>query len=183
MENQSNCAEKIYNELIGPIEDRMIATVIRIVRRPEDASDVFQEVQAHIWRKLKMIHKHPNPHAYIMRVCVSRSYDALRNRSRRSRREVQMTDSAMEGFSARPTDSMVNNENVAAIHQAVASLPTTQGKALLLRVMDDEPYNTIALILGCSEVTARSHVSKARARMQELLGELGILQTRGRSNV
>ena len=64
---------------------------------------------------------------------------------------------------------------MAAIRRSVASLPANQGKAVLLRVMSDEPYHSIGRILGCSETTARSHVSKGKARLRAVLTELGIL--------
>jgi len=168
-------SEELYEKLISPIEEQMIETLSRIIRHPEDAADVLQEVQAYIWRKLGKIHRHPNPHAYILRLCVSRSYDALRRRYRRRQWESPLTEeSPVKRSPGCPEDSLVNSETIAFIHQAVASLPGTQGRALLLRAMGNEPYQVIAQILGCSETTARSHVSKARARLCKILGELGI---------
>ena len=60
-------ADDLYQRLIAPIERRMIDTVTRIVRDPDDSADVFQETLAAIWQKLSRIDRHPNPHAYIMR--------------------------------------------------------------------------------------------------------------------
>jgi DNA-directed RNA polymerase specialized sigma24 family protein len=65
-------------------------------------------------------------------------------------------------------------DRVTAIREAIAMLPPNQGQAVLLRIMEDSPYDTIAGILGCSEATARSHFSKGKARLLKLLGELGI---------
>lgn len=169
-------AKELYEELIAPVEERMIETVSRIVRNPEDAADVLQEILAYVWRKLKKIHRHPNPHAYIMRLCVSRSYDSLRRRSFRREKESPLTEElASNGKAFSSGDSLLETENVEAIHRAVSSLPDAQGQALLLRVMGNESYHAIGITLGCSEVTARSHVSKARARLAKILGELGFL--------
>ena len=62
----------LYKKLISPIEKRMIGIVARIMRDPEDAADVFQEVLALIWSKLERIDRHPNPHAYIIRAFCCR---------------------------------------------------------------------------------------------------------------
>ena len=56
----------MYQRLIEPIEERMIAIVTRIMQDHHDAMDVFQEVLAVVWKKLKAIDRHPNAQAYIL---------------------------------------------------------------------------------------------------------------------
>jgi len=167
-------SDELYERLISPIEKRMIGIVARIVRDPEDAADVFQEVLALIWAKLERIDRHPNPHAYIIRICITRSYDALRKRARRRRREIRLASIQEKMWQARSLDYIKEGDMVTAIRDAIAMLPRNQGQAVLLRIIEDSPYHMIAGVLGCSEATARSHVSKGRARLVKLLGELGI---------
>jgi RNA polymerase sigma factor (sigma-70 family) len=152
----------------------MIGIVARIVRDPEDAADVFQEVLALIWAKLERIDRHPNPHAYIIRICITRSYDALRKRARRRRREIRLESIRAKMWPARSLGYIKEGDRVTAIREAIAMLPPNQGQAVLLRLMEDSPYHTIAGVLGCSEATARSHFSKGKARLAKLLEELGI---------
>ena len=168
-------SDELYERLIGPIEKRMIGIVARIVRDPEDAADVFQDVLALIWAKLERIDGHPNPHAYIIRICITRSYDALRKRARRRRREIRLESIQAKMWPARSLGYIKEEgDRVRAIREAIAMLPPNQGQAVLLRIMEDSPYDTIAGILGCSEATARSHFSKGKTRLVKLLGELGI---------
>ena len=124
-------AEHIYQRLIEPIEDKMIAIVSRIMRDPDDAADVFQEVLAVIWRKLPKINRHPNPHAYIIRICVSRSYDALRKRIRR--REVRLDTDKAAAIPAKTNCPSTFCETAASIRCAITLLPPNQGHAVLLR--------------------------------------------------
>ena len=166
--------DELYERLIGPIEKGMISIVARIVRDPEDAEDVFQEVLAQIWAKLERIDRHPNPHAYIMRICITRSYDALRKRARRRRHETRLESIMAKIWPARSLGYIREGDKETAIRDAIAKLPPNQGKAVLLRVVEDSPYHKIADVLGCSEATARSHFSKGKARMVKLLSELGI---------
>jgi RNA polymerase sigma factor (sigma-70 family) len=166
--------DELYERLISPIEKRMIGIVARIVRDPEDAADVFQEVLALIWAKLERIDRHPNPHAYIIRICITRSYDALRKRARRRRREIRLESIRAKMWPARSLGYIKEGDRVTAIREAIAMLPPNQGQAVLLRLMEDSPYHTIAGVLGCSEATARSHFSKGKARLAKLLEELGI---------
>jgi len=167
-------ADRLYERLLRPIENQMIRTVARIVRDPEDTADVFQEVLALIWHKLDRIDRHPNPHAYILRICVTRSYDALRKRARRRRREIRLDTIKAMFLNARPQDPLEEKDRAAAVRGAISMLPANQGQAVLLRAIEDSPYHVIADILGCSEATARSHFSKGKARLAKILLELGI---------
>ncbi len=162
-------AEQVYEELIHPIEDRMMACVARIVGERDEVADVFQDVLEVIWRKLKHIHRHANPHAYIMQVCVSRSYDALRRRARRRGREVPLATDTAQSPSPNPRGRFALKEQEAAVRKAIAELPRKQGLAVLLHLVEGEPYKEVAGILGCSVFSARSHVSKGKARLRVLL--------------
>lgn len=168
-------AEELYLRLISPIEKRMAAIVSRIVQDESEAADVFQEVLATVWTKLPRIDRHPNPQAYIIRICLSRSYDALRERARRrARGDVRLeTDLSTEpGRQMVPAD---NGHAQAAIRDAVASLPPKQAQAVLLRALDDASYEAIARVLECSPVTARSHFAKGTARLRRILEKSGKL--------
>ena len=175
-------SDELYERLIRPIERRMISIIARIVRDPEDTADVFQETLALIWTKLERIDRHPNPHAYIIRICITRSYDALRKRARR-RREIRLESIQAKMWPARSLGYIKEEgDRVTAIREAIAMLPPNQGQAVLLRIMEDSPYHTIAGVLGCSEATARSHFSKGKARLVKLLGELGISSSKEETN-
>jgi RNA polymerase sigma factor (sigma-70 family) len=167
-------ADEIFEELIRPIESRMIKIVWRIVLEPEEAEDVFQEILAQIWAKLAIILRHPAPHAYILRICVTKSYDALRKRSRRRRYEVFLETIKAKLLPVYPNEWVGAFDQHSAMREAIAALPQKQGQAILLRVMEGAPYASIGTVLGCSEETARSHFSKGKARLKKILARMGI---------
>ncbi len=57
------------------------------------------------------------------------------------------------------------------IQQYIASMPMKQAQAVLLRLFEDESFQSISTALGCTEATARSHVSKGLARLRTLMSE------------
>lgn len=172
-------ADRLYDRLIRPIETRMMGTVARIVGDPDEAADVFQEVLAVVWKRLARIDRHANPQGYILRICITRSYDALRKRARRRRREIPLEAVGEGKAPAVGGGSPSGRETAAAIREAVGRLPAQQARAVLLRAVDGASYEAIGSILGCRAATARSHVAKGRARLRETLTRLGILEMPG----
>jgi RNA polymerase sigma factor (sigma-70 family) len=166
-------ADELYDRLIGPIEEQMMGIVGRIVRDPEEAADVFQEVLVLIWDKLEHIDRHPNPHGYIMCICITRSYDALRKRIRKRRWELRLDSIKEKIFHAQPPTPYIDLDLTEVVRQAVAMLPQKQGHAVLLRVIENLSYHGIGTVLGCSEATARSHFSKGKAKLVKIIEDHG----------
>lgn len=145
-------------------------TVARIVRDPEDADDTFQTVLMRVWKDLKKIHRHPNPHACILRICINASYDALRKRARTRRREVSLDASPMLASRAQSPEPSAGSGDVDDdLLRAIAALPRKQAHAVLMRALEDESFDAIGQALGCKSATARSHYSKGKARLRQLL--------------
>jgi len=166
-------SEDLYEQLINPIKDRMMRTVARLVRDPDDAADAFQNALVLIWDKLPVIHRHPQPHAYILRICINASYDILRRRSRIRKREI--SEEGREGTVISPAESgraLISSETKQLILSAIAGLPAKQGQAVFLRIIEEESYEFIAGALGCGEAAVRSHVSKGLTRLRKTLKQV-----------
>jgi len=171
-------ADQLYADLISPIEERMMGAVAGIVQDPDDAADAFQNALLYIWKNLKRIHRHPNPHGYILKVCISSAYDVLRRSARRRQREIHVPSAPdMVGQTAGSPDSTHNT--LSAVRRGIATLPKKQAQAVLLRLLKDESFDAIGRTLGCTEVTARSHVSKGLARLRQHLSDLGLHPVEG----
>lgn len=178
MEPSVDVADQVYAELITPIEGRMTRTIAGILNDPDDAADALQNAMLYVWKNLRKIHRHPNPQGYILRVCISASYDVLRRNVRQKQLEVHnLPDQAPSHHDAVSPESTPHT--LSAIRSGIATLPKKQAQAVLLRLMEDEPFNVIGRILGCSEATARSHVSKGLARLRQHLSNLGLRPVEG----
>ncbi len=164
---------RVYEQLVASVESQMIRTVWRVVRHPQLAEDTLQEVLTTIWRKLSRIQHHPHPQALILKICLNAAYDSLRKQSRTQKNRIS---SLLQRFppSTRDTVSrdLERKELKDEIHDAISQLPRKQAVAVLMRIVQDLPYETIAQTMGCSEVTARIHVSRGRKRLSQRLVHL-----------
>ena len=166
---------EFYDAIIQPLEDAMMACVWRITQNRENAQDALQEALAVIWRKRHRIAAHPKPEALVLRICRDKAIDLLRATIRRSRWE-QATDVSDEAWAA-PTSSapeagLHGQEILQHVRRIVATLPRKQARAVLMHLVEEQPYADIAAALGCSEATIRSHVRRGRDRLQAELQPL-----------
>jgi len=163
-----------YDALIRPIQDQMLRAIWRITRVVEDAEDALQESLTIIWKRRTRIERHPRPQALILRICVNCACDVLRARLRRVSRESALVEPDAIHAKDCPVDRGLHEEELHDdIARALVRLPKQQTTAVLMRHVLELPYEEIAESLGCSERTARVHVSRARKRLSRLLAHLG----------
>ncbi len=166
-----------FEEIIAPLERRMLGIIWRIVRHPDEAEDTMQDVLAIIWKRLDKVIHHPNPQALIMKICANAAVDTLRKR-RHSRSFVD--SGALERLpSSSPSPESMSGEVEAAVRIAIGRLPKKQAVAVLMRILEDQPYKAIGEALGCRENTARTHVLRARSKLGRWLCHLGISGEKG----
>jgi len=165
--------QTIYGELIAPLESRMTRSIWRIVRNADLAEDVLQDALAVIWKKRYQIRRHANPPALILKICMDAAYDSLRRleRLKRQRDAAQLEDAPAPPHHDADWD-LKKRELEEHVQKAIRRLPRKRALALMMRLIQEEPFEAIAQALGCSEVTVRIHISKGRAQLRKWLSHL-----------
>jgi RNA polymerase sigma factor (sigma-70 family) len=162
-----------YERLITPIEARMIRTIWGVVRDPDEAQDALQDALAVIWRRWDRLQTHPNPEALVLRICINAAHDALRRKHRHLRRfatgeaPVEPVDPAPSALQA-----VASAEAQTRVRRAIASLSRNQATAIVMHAVGGISYEGVAAAMHCREVTVRTHVARARAKLRALLADL-----------
>jgi len=125
----------------------------------ETARDLAQDalVQAEArWTDVAVL---DNPGAWVRRVALNRSS----NEARRRRREA----AAVGRLGHRAADPTAGEPAApdAELWRSVRSLPRAQRQAVVLRYVDDLALADIALVIGCSEGTVKTHLQRGRATL------------------
>jgi RNA polymerase sigma factor (sigma-70 family) len=174
--DKAACVDKeddFYETILAPMKHRVLRSVWRTVRNPELVEDVLQDALAAIWHNRKKIRNHANPEALILKITSDVSCDALRKNLRIRRRE--QPDSAGEPAIRQPDPAQRLVETVdleMKMRRAIALLPEKQAAAVLLRLVHEQSYSSVARALGCSEPTARIHVMRGRSRLRRMLAAM-----------
>ena len=158
----------IYDELIAPLEARMMRSIWRIVRNADLAEDCLQDVLFVIWKKRFLIHRHPNPQALILKICLDTAYSSLRKLERMKRQTSLMGEIAAHTCHDADRD-LEEREIEQQVQRAIRKLPRKRALAVMMRLIQEESFEAIAQVLGCSEVTARIHISRGRAQLRKWL--------------
>jgi RNA polymerase sigma-70 factor (ECF subfamily) len=168
-----NDLQQTYDQIVRPIEDRMIRSIWRVVRNPEDAEDAMQDALVTILKQWDRIRRHPNPQSLVLKICLDAACDATRRRVRHAR-IVELSQGPVEqaGGSPLPAETILGREQYAEIVAAIHRLSRRQAAAMLMRAVQGQSYEEIAAVLGCTEATARKHVARSRQRLRTWLANL-----------
>ena len=170
---EMNSREFDYDALVRPLEPRMMRAIWRIVRQREAAEDALQDAMAAIWKKRAVVARHPNPQALVLRIAIGVAVDAVRKARRRLGHEVPgPPDESAVPAAASPADVVREPHLRASVLAAIGRLSRRQATAVMLRIVEEQSYEEIALAMDCSEATARVHVMRGKAALARALADL-----------
>lgn len=120
-----------------------------MVKSHEDADDIAQEVFVRAYAALKDFRGDANIYTWLYRIAVNLSINHIRKQ--KVRKLVDISDYL--NFLSKDADqdkSMMHDENVSLIEQAIQTLPQKQRAVFIMRYYDELPYEQISSILGTS---------------------------------
>ncbi|MFN3260259.1 MAG: sigma-70 family RNA polymerase sigma factor [Pikeienuella sp.] len=132
------------------------------------ADDLVQETMVKAWANREKFRPGTNMKAWLFTI--------LRNtyisQARKKRREVEDADGALTGALSE-AGRQQGHMALLDLRAALAELPDDQREALLLVGASGFSYDEAGEIVGVAAGTIKSRVSRARARLAELMGESG----------
>lgn len=130
------------------------------------ADDLVQETMVKAWANFSSFQEGTNLRAWLFTILRNEFYSEMRKKGR----EVEDVDGAMASRlpqKGRQEDHMELQEMRAALNM----LPDDQREAVILVGASGMSYEEAAEICGTAVGTVKSRVSRARARLTEILGE------------
>jgi RNA polymerase sigma-70 factor (ECF subfamily) len=156
------------------------------VRQRVSASDVVQDAQMDVARRIDdYLQRRPMPfHLWVRKTAYERLIDVHR-RERRGIRDVDREEAVPDrsslalarSFVARgpsPSQEAQARELADRVAEAVAGLSEADRAVLLMRHVEDLPYEEIACLLDIEEATARKRYGRALLHLQQALAERGL---------
>ncbi len=169
--------EQAFEELVRKYQQTVFNVVYHNIGYHADVEDIAQKIFAKIYFSLPKFDNRRPFFPWLYRIAINQCYDELRRMRRRKYRtftelsleETEAIERLMSQNEVPPESPEERSELHALLHKLLNQIPEQQKKAIVLRDLDDVPYEKMAEIMGCTEQAARLKVFRARARLRDLM--------------
>lgn len=176
--NDSDAVEQFFVEYEPAVSRYIVHTVPDITE--EDLADVVQETFIGALRSLKDYRGDSSLTTWVLRIAHYKAVDALRRRQVMNKREEAIENMSSDevsfvgAASADVEEDVVDEQDIALVRQALASLPPDQRQALTLRYVNGLRVDDVAATMNVSRRKAELLITKGRAALRERLIELDV---------
>lgn len=169
-----------FNQIVRLYETRVYNLCYRMLGDADAAADATQDAFIAAFRNVRNFRGGVFK-AWLLRIATNACYDVLRARKRRPAVSLDSTDNEDDNTRTEAPDPgeslddmVVRQELSAAIQQGLAELPEDQRIVIILSDIQGLAYEEIAQITGVQLGTVKSRLSRARAKLRDILrvGEL-----------
>jgi len=168
-----------FGTLVGRYQERLHATILRLIGSAEDAEDVLQDAFVRAFERLDQFHGDSSFYTWIYRIAVNLALSGYRRRRvRASLKRSRMwsapvsSEPADESHESDPTLSLERAERERMIEDALDRLGPEHRAVVILKDFDGHRYEEISAILDIPVGTVRSRLHRARCELRELLRKL-----------
>jgi RNA polymerase sigma-70 factor (ECF subfamily) len=154
-----------FERLMRQHERQVLTTALRLLGNREDARDAAQEVFLRLYRNLAKVEAAGNLAGWLYRVTVNVCHDQRRKRPDLASVEL----AALPAAGASPQQEVTDAERRHALELSLRLLGEKERTALVLRDLEGLSTAEVAQILGSSEMTVRSQISKARVKVKNFI--------------
>ncbi len=163
-----------FEALYDRVAERLLIYLARRVRDPDTAAELWAECWAAAFESWPRCRASGPGEAEAWVFGVARNQLAAYYRTgaiqRRAHEKLRWLAPPLAADEREWIDRAADLEALSpALDEALAELPQRRRQAVQLRVVEDLPYDAIARQLGCSEQTARAHVSRGLRRLERVL--------------
>jgi RNA polymerase sigma-70 factor (ECF subfamily) len=168
--------EAAFAKLFEDYKERVFNLAGRLLGNPADAEDVSQEAFVTVFRKIHEFRFSSRFYTWLYRIVFNLCVDHRRrgNASLVPGSTGAVGDAALAGLrdpDPEPAERVAEVESrQREVERALRRLSEPLRAVVVLRYMEDLPYDEIAEVLGISLGTVKSRLSRAHHFLQEVLG-------------
>ncbi len=172
-----------FSELLRRYHSHVERVLYHLAPDWGDRADLSQEVWLRVYRSIARLKDPEKFRGWLSRIATNLFYDELRKR-KRHRRPLSLDaakhadgspmDWEIASDAPGPDEELSAQEFYEQLQVAIADLPETFRTTIILREIEDLPYEQIAEMTGVSLGTVKSRIARARHRLQgQLKGYVG----------
>lgn len=165
-----------FNQIILHYQGIAYNVAYRIVGDSDSAADATQDAFVKAFQRIGQ-YRGGSFKAWLLRIVTNTCYDMLRARKRRPTSSLDPEeddddpdyDMRLVDHAERPEAYVVRQELAGVIQAAIQQLPADQRTTLVLADIEGMDYQEVADAMGTALGTVKSRLSRARAKLRDLL--------------
>jgi RNA polymerase sigma-70 factor, ECF subfamily len=170
-------SQSAFEQIVRRYQRPVVSLIARLTGDRALAEDLAQETFVKAFRSLAAFDTARRLSSWLFRIAHNTAVDAMR-RSRPPPGSIGARDLGSGAGPNEPSmppspDPVEQRELGLALEAALAELRSDQRAAIVLRYENGLSFDEIGMVLGIPEVTARSHVHRARKELARLLTASG----------
>ena len=147
---------------VTELQETLYRTARSMLRNEQDAQDAVQEAVTQAFARLHTLRDPAKFKPWLLRILVNTCYDACRRR-----RSTVYLEAVEETLAAPQSDC----EERMSLWSAVMRLPEEQKAVVTLFYYEDLPIRAISEVLGVTQGTVKTRLSRARGRLRQMLDQ------------
>jgi RNA polymerase sigma-70 factor, ECF subfamily len=162
--------------LVARYQNRIYRYLLRLVRQPADAEDLFQQTWIRVAEKIRSFDTSRNFDAWLFTLARNLAFDHLRRMRPSSLDEPASADSPEDTLVSRlpsvdpgPFEQLLARERANRVAQALEHLPLRYREVLTLRFEEEMKIEEIALVLATPLATVKSRLYRSLAELRQIL--------------
>lgn len=167
--------DSAFETLMLAHQKQVYSLCLRMSGNADDAFDLSQEAFIKAWRGLAQYQFGAEFSTWLYRLTRNVCIDFLRRQKRQAavpletEQDGEATELPIPDSAPLPEERVFHDERQRALQQAMLALPDEQREILILRVVNDLPYEKISAILELPLGTVKSRLARARIQLKKIL--------------
>jgi RNA polymerase sigma-70 factor (ECF subfamily) len=169
-----------FDDLVHAYQPTVQRVLGQLNVAPTDVEDLAQDVFMRVYRNVHRFRSQSSFYTWLYRITVNVFFDHNKRRKRADVRLERLQNAMVDVSNARPEAddpfrAAFERLTTDTFSRAIAMLPEPFRDVVAMREVDDLSYEEIAMQIGISVGTVRSRLSRARARLKDVLRpQLGV---------
>jgi RNA polymerase sigma-70 factor, ECF subfamily len=165
--------ERAFADLVTPFRTPILKHLTKMLRDPDLAEDVWQDVQFRVWRSLDRFDPAKKFSTWMYAIATNTAINSIRDRKRhRCLTSIEELGDTLGGNDRieqlednrnRPDELLEDRDLNEQLAAAVLNLSPVHRRVLILRELRGQSYDEIAAITDAPMGTVKSRLARARA--------------------
>jgi len=154
-----------FEILLRPYRQGLLNMAYRMTGDLEEAKEICQEALIKVFKYLHRFKKGKSFKNWFYSIVINSAYDFLR-RKKRYENIIETQKNFISRADLNPEEQLMNKETKAKIELCLQNLSPKEKSIFLLRDGEGFSVKEASEILGCSTMSVRAHLSRARQKIR-----------------